>query len=436
MSLFSFMLLIPDISAQDLNTKRLDSLFAHIETNNKAMGSFAMSQDGKQIYEAHFGYSHVENQTKNSAKTRYHIGSISKTFTAALIFILIEDGKISLDTKLAQYFPEVPNAEKIQIRHLLLHRSGIFNFTNDPAYLTWLEEERTQAQIIELIAKYDPAFEPDSTISYSNSGYVLLGNIIEKVSGMSYAEFMKQEICDKIGLKHTTFATVINPENNDAYSYTNVGKWQKATQTYMLTPHAAGAIVSTPAELLTFFNALFEGKIIKKASLDTMTTILEGMGMGIFTFPFYEHTALGHTGGIDGFSSVAAYFPKEKMSIAYCSNGQSMEMNDIIIGVLSIYFNKPYEFPNFKQREVSQAQLEAYVGTYGADNFPLDISITTKNGVLIAQATGQMAFKLDADGEEHHFSFKDAGISLEFVPNENKMILKQGGGVFTLIKQE
>ena len=145
--------------------------------------------------------------------------------------------------------------------------------------------------------------------------------------------------------------------------------------------------------------------------------------------------AFGHNGGIDGFQSNAAYFPEDKVSIAYTTNGVAMPMNDILIGALSIYYGKDYSLPDFKPGlAVKSEDLDQYLGVYSSPQFPLKVTITKKGNVLIGQATGQPSFPFEAY-ELHKFKFDQASLKVEFLPKESKMILRQGGGEFELTKE-
>ncbi len=157
--------------------------------------------------------------------------------------------------------------------------------------------------------------------------------------------------------------------------------------------------------------------------------------MGVFQVPFGDKKSFGHTGGIDGFQSNAFLFPTERVSIAYISNGVTMPVNDILIGVLSIYFGKSYDLPVFTDAlHLKSEELDKYLGIYSSLSFPLKITITKEKNVLIAQATGQPSFSLEAY-EEHKFKFDQALLKLEFIPSESKMILRQGGSEFILERE-
>jgi len=433
-------LLIFEACSQKLNTSKLDSLFSVLAANDRAMGSVAISKNGKIMYSRAIGFGSLEAATRVLAtgKTKYRIGSITKTFTTVLIFQLIEEGKLSLATTLDKYFPSVQNAKTITISNLLSHRSGIHNFTDDPDYLTWMSIPKSKAEMIAIIAKNKPDFVPDAKAQYSNSNFVLLGFIIEKLRKKAYAQVLSERIVTKVGLTDTYFGKGTDLKDNESFSYQwSNNDWKKEPETDMSIPHGAGAIVSTPTDLVMFMEALFAGKLVSQSSLLKMKTIVDGYGMGLFQVPFGSKRAFGHNGGIDGFSSNTAYFPEDSLAIAYCTNGQRYPMNDILIGILSIYYNRTYSIPNFNAPVflIDASELDQYIGIYSSTQLPLKITISKKDGALIAQATGQASFPLDPS-ERDKFKFDRAGVVLEFTPAAGEMTLKQGGGVFKFLRDK
>jgi D-alanyl-D-alanine carboxypeptidase len=347
------------VKAQNLNTAKLDSFFNELNSHDRSMGSAAIASNGIVVYQKAIGYGQINGDIKTPAtiKTKYRIGSISKMFTGTMIFQLIEEGKLSLTTTLSTYYPQVPNASKITVGEMLSHRSGLHNFTNDSLYLTYNTKPQTEADMLSIIQKEPSDFEPDSKASYSNTNFVLLGYIIEKLTKVTYAEALKKRITTKIGLADTYYGGKASIAMNEAYSYTFDGKWEQQPETDMSVPGGAGAIVSTPADLCKLISALFAGKLISEASLEQMKTIKEGYGMAMFPIPFYDKKTYGHSGGIDGFTSMLLYSPDDKMAVAYTTNGTRFSANDVIIGMLSIYFNKPYTIPDFKESTLKSEAL-------------------------------------------------------------------------------
>lgn len=422
---------------QSLNKQKLDSLFSTLERHNKAMGSFTISSNGVVVYQKQVGYLSVNGNDKLTpdAHTKYRIGSITKMFTATMIFQLVEEGKLSLGTPLSTWYPELPNAQKITISNLLDHRSGLHNFTNDTSYAKYMNLSRTEEQMVAVFAKMKPDFEPDAKAQYSNTNFVLLGYILEKITKKSYPEELKKRITSTLGLKDTYYGGKTDIKNNEAYSYSFGDSWSQLPETDMSIPGGAGAIVSTPTDLVKFIEALFAGKLISAEHLELMKTQKEQYGMAMFELDFGDKIGYGHNGGIDGFTSVLTYLPNEKLAVAYCSNGGTYGTDKIKNDALNIYFNKPFTNPDFKTVSLKTEDLDKYLGIYSSTQLPLKVTISKDNTTLKAQATGQGQFSMDAMGQDK-FKFDPAGIVVEFDPAKNQFTLKQGGGTYLFTKDK
>lgn len=420
--------------AQNIDKSKLDEYFRALEVNNKFMGSAAISQNGKLLYTKAVGYSDVETGSKSDENTKYRIGSISKTFTTVLIFKAIEEQKLSLTQTLNTYFPAIKNSEKITIAQLLSHRTGIHNLTNNPDYPQWSSVKKSEKELVDIIVKGGSDFEPDSKASYSNSNFVLLSFILQKVYKKDYSQILNEKIIQPLALKNTFFGGKINVKNNEANSYTFTGSWKKESETDTSIPLGAGGIVSTPTDLAKFTEGLFRGKLISAKNLEQMETIRDNHGMGLFKFPFYDKSGYGHTGGIDGFSSVYMYLPSDGITAALTSNGSNYNNNNILIALLSTAYQKPFEIPNLTTIEVSDQDLETYSGVYSSKQIPLKITITKKDKILTAQATGQPSFALEAS-EKDKFKSDQIGAVLEFAPAKKQMTLKQGGATLIFNKE-
>jgi len=420
--------------AQKFDKTRLDTYFNTPEKYNKFMGSVAVFQNGQIIYTRSAGFSDYENHIKATENSKYRIGSISKTITATLILKAVEEGKITLDKKLADFYPSIKNADMITVEQLLRHRSGIHSFTDDEDYETWNTQPKSEEELLDIISKGNSEFKPDSIFKYSNPNYILLSFILQKIYNKTYAEIVREKIVLPLGLNHTYFGSAINAQNNECYSYSFSGKWEKETETDMSIPMGAGGIVSSPTDMVKFGNALFSGKIISKKSYTQMTNIKDGYGMGVFKLPFYEKEGFGHTGAIDGFSSMLSFYPESGVTFALLSNGNNYSNNQIAITVLSEIFHKPYSIPEFKSFAVTTEDLDKYLGTYITDALPLKLTITKKGATLIAQATGQQQLLLEATDKDV-FSFDKAGIVLKFNTEKKTVILEQGGGEYLFTKE-
>jgi CubicO group peptidase (beta-lactamase class C family) len=420
--------------AQNIDKVKLDAYFDQLEKHEKFMGNVAVSRNGVIIYSKSIGFADVANKIKANENSKYRIGSISKTFTTVLVMKAAEEKKLNLNQTIDKYFPDIKNADKITVSNLLYHRSGIHSFTDDQDYLTWNTQSKTEKEMLEIIVKGGSNFEPDSKSEYSNSNFLLLTFIVEKSFGKPYKDLIDKYIVKPAGLKNTGLGEKIDTGKNECKSYSYTDRWNLEPETDISIPLGAGGIVSTPTDLVKFSDALFSGKLVSKESLEQMKTINGQFGMGLFKIPFYDKTGFGHTGGIDGFSSVFSHFADGNISYAMISNGTNFNNNNISIAVLSAVYGENFEIPKFDIYKPVPEELDQYTGVYSSTQVPLKITITKGSANLVAQATGQSAFPLEAT-EKDKFKFDQAGVVMEFNPAENSMVLKQGGGEF-LFKKE
>ena len=414
------------VFAQSFNTQKMNSFMQALDQNRKFMGTVAVAENGKTVYNNAFGYADVENKIKNTPETRFRIGSITKTFTSVLVMKAVEENKLKLDEKLSKYFPQIKNADKITLEHLLNHRSGIHNVTALPDYLTWNSKAITPKDMVAKITAAGSDFEPGKSMSYSNSNYILLSYILETAYGKPYAKLLEEKITKPLGLNNTYFGKAIDAANKEAYSYVFAENFVKDAETDMSVPTGAGAVVSTTGDLLKFADALFGGKVVSAASLEKMMKMTDGYGYGLFSVPFNGLTGYGHTGGIDGFTSALYHFPENKTTYVMLSNGSAFDSNRIAIAALSAATGKDFDIPTFKSVVVKTDDLNKLTGTYSSTQIPLKIDVRTRDGKLFAQATGQSEFALDAESATV-FKFESAGIELHFNPSKNEMTLLQSG---------
>jgi CubicO group peptidase (beta-lactamase class C family) len=435
-SFFSFLFVLFSATsfAQEQKFLTLDSLFQILDVNNRFMGSLSISENGKVTYSKTIGKADLASGKSSDKLTKYRIGSISKMFTACLIFQAIEENKLSLTQNINRFFPKITSAKEISIGNLLNHRSGIHNFTNDTSYFNYYTASKSQKEMLEIIQASGSDFKSNSKAEYSNSNYILLSFILEKIYNKSYEELLDIKIIQPQALKNTYFGKKLELAKNECASYRFSGKWELEKETNSSVSLGAGGIVSTTEDLLFFISNLFEGKIINTASLEQMTKLEDGYGMGIFPVPFYDKKGFGHTGGIDGFSSFLYIFPEEKISIALTSNGSRFNNNDIAIAALSTCFDLPLQLPSFSELELRSEDLDKYLGSYANPEIPIKISITKDFLSLIAQATGQPSFTLELIGKDS-FEFSPAGVEIQFIPQKNLLILKQGGGEFSFKRE-
>ncbi len=324
---------------------KIDQIMDELEANNEAMGILSISKNGKVVYSKQIGFSNVEKGTRLAPNTLMKIGSNTKVFTATMIFQLIDEGKLTLDTKLSQFHPKVENASKITISQMLSHRSGIFEMIEDEAFGSYRVKGLTEEEQLGKIASFPSKFEPGSQYEYSNTNYILLSYILEEITGVSYGENLSKRIAKKLNLSHTFYAADPGVLDKTASGYYYEDGWKEIPSTYMNLPRGAGAIVSTADELNQFFRALMKGELISKSSLEKMTEFRDGRGRGIDQFPvppsITTEKAVSHGGQIDGFLAQPAYFPKTDIALTFISNGLNCPPQKII-GLLATYLKNPF----------------------------------------------------------------------------------------------
>ena len=354
----SLMILLPmSLPAQSMDTKKmkqLDALFDAIESHDQGMGSLSIYHKGREVYQRSIGFSDIENNIRASADTRYRVGSITKSLTAAIILQMVDEGKIALSSTLSTFYPEFESADLISIKHMLNHTSGLNNFTSSPEYRSQEQESLSEQELVEWFVQHDNLFPPGEKQEYSNTAYVLLSLIAEKVDKKPFAEIVQDRISKPLKLENTYIGGKIGDRPNEAHSYSANGGWTRHSETDMSLPRGAGAIVSTPGDINQFYSALFTGKLLESETLERMKPKSD-YGFGVELLGFYDKKAMGHGGAIDRFLSSAGHFESDELTATYISNGESFGINDIMIGVLSIYFGKPYELPDFKKMALVMA---------------------------------------------------------------------------------
>lgn len=423
-----------EIEAQNFEKAKLDEYFQTLCDNNKFMGNVSIFHDSVEIYSISVGYADIETQIKNTEFSKNCVGSISKTFTAVMIFQAIDEGKLSLNETLNKYFPIVKNAERITIGHLLGHRSGIHSFTEDREFMQWTA--KTREQMVEIIMAGGSDFEPDTSADYSNSGYVLLSYILEDIYGKSYADILRDNITRPLSLKNTYFGkNTIDINDNECNSYLYSDRWQVQTVTDPSITLGAGCIISTSKDLNEFADALFNGKLISTKSLSTMQNIREDFGgMGLFPAPYFSKQGYGHRGGIDGFNSMFIYMPKDKISYAITSNGLNYNFTEIHATVLNCIYGQQFDIPDFEKVNLKSKKIENYIGNYINNSLPIEVTVSRNSTSLLAQVTGQHVLPLEAMSE-HVFRFTENDITIIFNSVNKTMILIKEDDIFYFEKK-
>ena len=428
-------LLCSVLYGQSFQRADLDQYFDALEKNDKFMGTAAVSVNGRLLYSRSVGFAEADRQIKKTTATKYRTGSVSKMYTAVLTLQAIEENRLTLNTRLSEFFAEIKNSEKITVEHLLRHRSGIHDFTDSPAFAFYYRSPNSSKHIIERIEEAGSDFEPGTKMSYSNSNYSLLTYILEQIYSKTYSELLSQKITGPLKLENTFLGSKINIENGEAFSYRMLSEPFKMPETDMSVPTGAGAIVSTSEDLLKFIEQLLQGDLLSEGSLQKMKTMKEGYGLGIFAVKHDESEGFGHNGSIDGFQSELFYFPTTEISVTILSNGSAVPVKNIRNTVLDAVSGKAIKHPDFEGVKVPQEILERYSGVYSAPDFPLKINISNRNAKLYGQATGQGEFELTATSERV-FTFESADITISFSENGDEMTLNQYGRVTGFKKEK
>ena len=421
--------------AQKPKFDQLDEFLKILSNNDKLMGSLAITKHNEEIFSKAVGYLDVSAKVKNNSNTRFRIGSITKTFTAVMIFQLVDENKLKLDTPLAQFFPKIPNAAKINISNLLNHSSGIFNITNDADFSNWITTPSTPELMLSRISSHQADFEPGAQTEYSNTNYILLGYIIEALDGQSYASSLQRRIVDKIGLKETSYGRPIEIQNNESRGYYKVkDAWEVNQETDMSNPGGAGAIVSTPSDLNKFMNALFNGELISESSFKIMKSSNNSeICHGLFHTTIEDTELYASEGSIDGFQSMLMYFPKDETSIAFTANALDYSKIRIMLAALATSKNEQVILPNFGKINLTDEELKVYEGTYKSEEVPFSLFFKIEGSTLMG-SQDNINFKGLTPTKQHQFTLDELGVVLEFYP-ENGVVQFNNGGKPIIFKK-
>lgn len=418
--------------AQD-NTPRMEQVVQSYVANKSFMGSVLVERDKTVLLEKGYGSADLEWDIPNSPTTKFRLGSITKQFTAASILLLEERGKLKIDDPVKKYMSDAPAAwDKVTIYNLLTHTSGIPSFTGFPDYESTEGTATTPEKLVARFRDKPLEFQPGEKFAYDNSGYVLLGYLIEKVSGQTYAQFVQENIFTPLGMKDSGYDsnTAIIMHRASGYSNGKEGI-ENAGYIHMSIPFAAGSLYSTVEDLARWEQGLFGGKVLSAGSLQKMTTPFKSdYAFGLAVATVNGHKLIEHGGGIEGFNTHLAYYPDDKLIVVVLGNLNG-DAPGAIAGKLAALAHGETVVLASERKEVTVAPaiLASYVGTYElSPNFAL--VMTLEGGQLMTQATGQGKLPLFAESETKFF-LKAVDAQVEFVKNDKGevtgVILHQGG---------
>jgi D-alanyl-D-alanine carboxypeptidase len=430
-----FLLIYNTTQAQSINLAKVDNLMNLLDKHGLAMGSLAISVNGKICYQKAIGGAYIGKSEKSihaNSDTKYRVGSISKLLTAIMVFQLIDEGRLRLDQTIASYFPQLPNAEKITIGNLLSHRSGLHDYTKDTNYFEdWAYRPLTEEELLKIILQRGSDTLPNTKTDYNNSNYLILSYIIEKASNIPYSDALNKMIVGKLGLKNTYFGGPANTKKNESFSYSyKDNKWLIERETNLSNHSGAGGIISNPTDLAIILDALFSGRLTSASSLNTMKLITDGFGFGLQTWTIKEETGYGKGGKIDGFLANAYYFPKQKMSVVYCTNGYIYPMDDIYNAILAFCLSYKDDVELFKP--TAKPNLNIYTGKYSAMRLPITVVVNADGLNITAETKGQI-FNLEPLGI-NRFMNKPHGYFFYFDPKKDLLVIKEKDNIYYLKK--
>lgn len=417
------------IQAQsDSITKRLDDYLTSAHAQNHFNGNTLVAAHGKILLQKSYGLSNFAKDIQHDEHTVFSIASVTKQFTAAVILQLQEAGKLSVNDTLSKYFPDIPSAKKITLKHLLTHTSGLYDYVAD------IDEEDSaiacnpvNKQLVpDIISAHKPYFKPGADYRYCNSGYYLLGLIIEKVTGKSYEQNVRDIIFTPLQMGHSFFDFRHMPGTQIATGYKEISKDQQteavAWRWDSTVTYAAGGIYSTTADLYKWTQAIAQRKILSAASWQAMLTpYANTYGYGINVDSVFGKVFYAHGGGIPGFISYVSYFPADDVSIILlCNQGWFNDaLNTVNTELAGIVFNKN----TASNISLPIDSLKKFTGTYEFDK---------KHHVYITLDNGQLQMEAPEGGlpksplfiqDEYNFNLKIINARIEFTKDADGNII-------------
>ena len=413
---------------------RMEQVIEALAADNNFMGTVLVSQGNTVLVDKGYGSANLEWNILNSPTTRLRIASLVKQFTAAAILLLEERGKLNLDNPVKTYLPDAPASwDQVTLFNLLTQTSGIYDYTDRPDFATMMTRQMTPQQLIATFSDRPLEFTPGEEFRYSNSNYVLLGSVIEKVSGISYAQFLQDNVFFPLGMHDSGYDSgAVLPQRASGYVRKN-GTLTNATYMNISIPYASGALYSTTHDLLTWERALFGGKIVSPASLIKMTTpfragfgpgapFKSGYAMGLYVGSTIDgRRELSHTGSLPGFMSIMAAYPDDKLYVIVLSNTESWAFADIASKLADIAFGKSVILRGErKQVQVDPKALARYVGAYQLKS-DLVVDVTQDGNALFVKLANQPQRRQLFPQSNTSFYTKDTDAQVDFQASQGSV---------------
>ena len=333
-------------SAKEVEAKAAELAANEIADGPAAGMSILVARKGKVLMAKGYGYADLENKVPATEHTVYRLGSLSKQFTATATMQLVDQGLVRLDDSIRKYLPEYPPAgQPITVRHLLNHTSGLVNYTSIGEYWKHVNDDVPHSAVLDWFTGRELISEPGATYSYCNTGYFLLGMIVERASGERFQDYVRENIFDPLKLKETNFYLRDERLKNEAHGYTRSdGKLVPARTLNPELIFSVGALASSVRDIYTFNRALRDGTLVTPESYAIMTSpawLNDGeftkYGMGFHVDDWGGHRALRHGGLVYGFKSCFYYYPEEDLTIIVMMNTESSEYRPIQAGIARLF---------------------------------------------------------------------------------------------------
>ncbi len=413
--------------AQSLESK-IDKILANQFKSNETGVSALVAKDGKVIYRKAFGKANLELDVNMTPENVFQVGSITKQFTAVSILMLLEEGKLSLDDDITKFIPDYPTkGKKITVHHLLTHTSGIKSYTSMQKFGEVMTMHKSPLKFIDFFKNEPMDFEPGEKYLYNNSGYFILGYIVEKVSGMSYPKFIKERIFDKIGMNNSYYGSHSQLIKNRASGYQKGSEFTNAQYISLTLPYSAGSIMSNVDDMLKWQTAITTDVFVKEATIDKAFAnyILNdgskiNYGYGWSINEINNEPTIEHGGAIPGFLSMGVFVPSKNVYVIVFSNCGCNSPTNSALEIAALAINKPM-FKLDNKVKLSTEELKKWVGAYQFNNDVVRF-ITLKDNQLYSKREGSsQEFKIHPTSK-NSFSFEDGFISYNFSTKEGKKV--------------
>lgn len=414
-------------SAQNLETT-FDKLLSENYSGEKPGATALVYKDGKVLYRNAVGMANLELGVAMKAINVIEIGSITKQFTAVGVLMLMEQGKLSVDDEITKFIPDYPtNGKKITVHNLLNHTSGIKSYTGMESFMTMARQDMTPTELIGHFKNEPIDFDPGEEWKYNNSGYIILGHIIEVVSEKPYAEFIEENIFKPLGMKSSYYGsmTQLIPNRATGYSPAENG-WRNSNYLSLTLPYAAGSLMSTVDDMLLWHKAIHNNTLLKpesKMKAFTNTKLNNGdptnYGYGWMMNEINGSPSIEHGGGIFGFTTSGIYVPSDNLYVIVLTNRDGSSPNDVAVKIAAHALGKPYP-DSSAAVSLTNGQLEKWVGNYEFEN-EVFRSITFEDGKLFSQREGRNKLPIFAM-DEGKFIFEDGFTSYDFTIENSKKI--------------